>query len=328
VINVVTKSGANQMHGSGFEFYRNEAMDARNFFATNGPKPLFRQNQFGGSLGGRIVADRTFFFADYAGLRVRQGQTYTTTVPTLAMRQGDFSGLAPIFDPLTGLPFPNNVIPADRLDPAALALTKLYPTPLTSALANNFNYSPTRTQNDDSFDVRIDHRFDNRNILFGRYSYNNTTTFVPDALPPINGITPGGLGNTVFPGTSHQKPQASQANFDRVFSAALVMEVKGGFSRYDAKTLHSNYGVDASRRMGIPGINFDGDSDSSGLSRITIAGFTELGDAGFIPLIIKNDVWQGTTGEGPAGGPPPIGPVVSDSPWARSRAGCAGACRV
>src|SRR6267378_43259 len=78
VINVVTKSGANQMHGSAFEFYRNEAMDARNFFATNGPKPLFRQNQFGGSLGGRIVADRTFFFADYAGLRVRQGQTYTT----------------------------------------------------------------------------------------------------------------------------------------------------------------------------------------------------------------------------------------------------------
>src|SRR5438132_3535999 len=119
VINVVTKSGGNQMHGSGFEFYRNEAMDARNFFATNGPKPLFRQNQFGGSLGGRIAADRTFFFADYAGLRVRQGQTYTTTVPTLAMRQGDFSGLAPIFDPLTGLPFPNNIIPANRLDPAA-----------------------------------------------------------------------------------------------------------------------------------------------------------------------------------------------------------------
>ena len=294
VINVVTKSGTNQMHGSAFEFYRNEAMDARNFFATSGPKPVFKQNQFGGSLGGPIVTDRTFFFADYAGLRVQQGQTYTTTVPTLAMRQGDFSGLAPIFDPLTGRPFPNNRIPLDRMDSAAVALTRLYPLPLNSGLANNFNYSPTRTQRDDSFDIRLDHRFDNDNVLFARYSYNNTTTFVPDALPPIDGITPGGLGNTVFPGSSYQKPQAAQVNFDHVFSPSLVMEVKGGFSRYDAETLHSNFGLNVSRQMGIPGINVDGDGDSSGLSRLTIAGFTELGDAGFIPLIIKNDLWQGT----------------------------------
>jgi outer membrane receptor protein involved in Fe transport len=295
VINVVTKSGSNQMHGSAFEFYRNEAMDERNFFASIGPKPVFRQNQFGGSAGGPIVRDRTFFFADYAGLRVKQGQTYTRTVPTMAMRQGDFSGLAPIFDPRTGLPFADNRIPLDRLDPAAMALTRLYPLPTSNALANNFTYSPTRTQNDDSFDVRLDHQLDAGNVLFARYSYNNTTTFVPDALPPIDGITPGGLGNTVFPGTSYQKPQAAQVNFDHVFSPSLVMEAKGGFSRYDAQTLHSNYGLNVSRQMGIPGVNVDGDTDSSGLSRLTIAGFTELGDAGFIPLIIKNDVWQGTT---------------------------------
>ncbi len=292
VINVVTKGGSNQLHGSAFEFYRNEAMDARNFFAPSGPKPVFKQNQYGGSIGGPIVKDRTFFFADYAGLRVQQGQTYNSTVPTLAMRQGDFSGLAPIFDPLTGQPFANNRIPAGRLDPAAVALTNLYPLPTNNALANNFTYSPTRTQDDDSFDVRLDHRFDDRHVLFARYSYNNTTTFVPDALPPINGITPGGLGNTVFPGTSHQKPQAAQVNFDHVFSPALVMETKAGFSRYDAETLHSNYGLNVSSQMGIPGVNVEGDTDSSGLSRLTIAGFTELGDAGFIPLIIKNDVWQ------------------------------------
>lgn len=295
VINVVTKSGSNQVHGSAFEFYRNEAMDARNFFATTGPKPEFKLHQFGGSLGGPILTNHTFFFADYAGLRLRQGNTYTSTVPTTAMRRGDFSGLAMIFDPRTGAPFPNNIIPADRMDPAALALTTLYPLPVTSALANNFNYSPTKTQEDDSFDIRLDHRFNDRNILFARYSYNNTTTFLPDALPPIDGITPGGLGNTIFPGTSRQKPQAAQVNFDRVFSPTLVMEAKGGFARYDAKTLHSNYGLDVSRQMGIPGINVDGDLDSSGLSRITISGFTELGDAGFIPLIIANDLWQGLT---------------------------------
>lgn len=293
VINVVTKSGTNQLHGSAFEFYRNEAFDARNFFAVSGPKPEFKLHQFGGSLGGRIVADKSFFFVDYAGLRLRQGNTYTSTVPTLGMRRGDFSGLAPIFDPLTGAPFPNNQIPASRMDRAAMALTNLFPIPANAALANNFTYSPTKTQRDDSFDIRVDHRFDNNNVLFGRYSYNNTTTVLPDSLPPVDGVTPGGLGNTIFPGTSRQKPQAAQVNFDHVLSPKLVLEAKGGFSRYDAGTLTSNYGLNVSQQIGIPGINIDGDLDSSGLSRITIAGFTELGDAGFIPLIIANDLWQG-----------------------------------
>ena len=293
VINVVTKSGTNQLHGSAFEFYRNEALDARNFFAALGPKPEFKLHQFGGSLGGRIIADKSFFFVDYAGLRLRQGNTYTSTVPTLGMRRGDFSGLAPIFDPLTGAPFPNNQIPAGRMDRAAVALTNLFPVPANNALASNFTYSPTKTQHDDSFDIRVDHRLDNNNVLFSRYSYNNTTTFLPDSLPPVDGITPGGLGNTIFPGTSKQKAQAAQVNFDHVFSSRLVLEAKGGFSRYDAGTLTSNYGRNVSQQMGIPGINVDGDLDSSGLSRIQIAGFTELGDAGFIPLIIANDLWQG-----------------------------------
>src|SRR4030095_203991 len=173
------------------------------------------------------------------------------------MRRGDFSGLATIYDPLTGAPFPGNQIPANRMDPAAVALTGLFPVPTTSALANNFVYSPTKTQNDDSFDVRIDHRFDNDNVLFGRYSYNNTTTVLPDSLPKVNGITPGGLGNTIFPGTSKQKPQAAQVNFDHVFSPSLVMEAKSGFSRYDAGTLTSNYGRNVSQQMGIPGINVE-----------------------------------------------------------------------
>ena len=124
-------------------------------------------------------------------------------------------------------------------------------------------------------------------------AYNNTTTFLPDSLPPVDGITPGGLGNTIFPGTSKQKAQAAQVNFDHIFASSLVFEAKGGFSRYDAATLTSNYGLNVSQQMGIPGINVDGDLDSSGLSRILIAGFTELGDAGFIPLIIANDLWQG-----------------------------------
>ena len=167
----------------------------------------------------------------------------------------------------------------------------LWPEPTSASATNNFVYAPVKTQDDDSFDIRLDHRFNTENALFARYSYNNARTFFPDSLPPVNGITPGGLGNTVFPGTSKQKPQAIQLNFDRVFSPKFIMEIKGGFSRYDAATNHSNFGINASEQMGIPGINID--DDSSGLSRIIVAPFVDLGDAGFIPLVIVNDLIQG-----------------------------------
>lgn len=101
VVNVLTKSGTNQFRGTSYLFYRNETLDAANYFARNGEKPAFDLKQYGGSLGGPIAANRTFFFGDYAGLRVDEGQTLTNTVPTAAMRAGDFSGVAPIYDPLT-----------------------------------------------------------------------------------------------------------------------------------------------------------------------------------------------------------------------------------
>ena len=114
VVNLQIKSGTNVMHGSGFEFHRNDAFDANNFFNNRAgrAKPDFTQNQFGGSLGGAIFRDRTFFFTDYQGHRERLGQTFLSTVPSLAMRSGNFSELnRVIYDPVTGQPFPGNVIP-------------------------------------------------------------------------------------------------------------------------------------------------------------------------------------------------------------------------
>jgi outer membrane receptor protein involved in Fe transport len=299
VINLITKSGTNNYHGSLFEFFRNERLDARNFFATSGAKPEFKQNQYGGSIGGPISNNKTFFFGDYAGLRLRQAQTYTSTVPTLAMRNGDFSAVGPIFDPLSTRVDPTNpsgfvrdrfagdVIPAGRVDPAALRLLNLYPLPTNGNSANNFVYSPTRTQTDDSFDVRIDHRASTRDLVFGRYSFNNTTTNLPDALPIVDGIAPGGLLNTAFAGESKQKAQAAQVNWNRTFSANLLFEAKAGYLRYAADTLTSNYGINAADQVGIPGINVD--ADSSGLPQITMPGFASLGDAGFIPLRNRNN---------------------------------------
>ena len=127
-VQMTTKSGTNQFHGSAYEFLRNDALDARNFFAAT--KPVLRYNQFGASLGGPIKKDRTFFFANYEGIRNNRQSTILASVPTAAERQGDFSALATVVrDPATGIPFPNNIIPPGRLDPVGAAIAALYPRP-------------------------------------------------------------------------------------------------------------------------------------------------------------------------------------------------------
>src|ERR1035437_4492827 len=129
VINLVTKAGSDGFHGSLYQFFRNEKLDAKNFFAGPGATPAFKQNQFGGSLGGPIKKGNTFFFGDYEGMRLRQGITYTSSVPTLAMRQGNFAGVSTIYDPLTRTPYPNNQVPISAMDPASVKAVNLFPTP-------------------------------------------------------------------------------------------------------------------------------------------------------------------------------------------------------
>ena len=136
VVNIQIKSGSNAFHGSAYEFNRNDAFDANNFFNNRAgrAKPDFKQNQFGGTLGGPIDKNKTFFFGDYQGLRINAGQTYLSTVPTLKMRNGDFSEINRlIYDPQTGQPFPGNIIPRNRFDPAsANVFAQLYPEPNTA----------------------------------------------------------------------------------------------------------------------------------------------------------------------------------------------------
>ena len=132
VINILTKSGTNAFHGSGYEFYRNDRFDERDYFAT--VDPILNQHQFGGSIGGPVVSNRTFFFADYERLNSTSGQVNNLTIPTLKMRQGDFSEISgQIFDPFTSprVAFPNNQIPANRIDPIAARYLALYPAPTT-----------------------------------------------------------------------------------------------------------------------------------------------------------------------------------------------------
>src|SRR5262249_55469951 len=155
VVNLTMKSGANQMHGTVFEFFRDEHLNARNFFqSTNPVKPEYGRNQFGGTLGGPLAQNRTFFYADYQGQRQTIGRTVTSTVPTLLQRQGIFTeaigGRVPvIYDPATTVgsirqPFPNNSIPVARFDTVAASLLQRYPLPTSSGTANNYR----RTENE------------------------------------------------------------------------------------------------------------------------------------------------------------------------------------
>ena len=289
VINLVTKSGADQFHGSLFEFFRNEHLDAKNFFARQGPTPAFKQNQFGGSVGGPIKKDNTFFFGDYEGLRVRQGLTFTSSVPSMAMRQGNFAGQSTIYDPMTRIPYPNNQIPASAMDPAALKIVNLYPAPQTPGLVNNFTMSPNKQDREDKFDGRVDHQFGTRDTVFGRYSFNDANVYTPGALPAVGDIQAVGV-NGGYPGSALLRAQQAAANYVHTFSPTLILEQRLSYSRFANNVLPANYGNNVMNELGVPGINID--ADSSGMSTIGVSGFQTIGDSGSIPIIDYNNIYQ------------------------------------
>ena len=176
VINVVSKRGSNAFHSTLFEFLRNDALDARNFFSTT-VDPLER-NQFGFVAGGPIVLpglyngkDKLFGMVSYEGTRRRQSVTTTTLVPTLKERAGDFSGLAAtIVDPFTKIPFPGNVIPADRINRVGAALVDLYPAPNNADPSRNYIGHPRGVSDNDVLAARIDYQAGRRDAIWGRFT--------------------------------------------------------------------------------------------------------------------------------------------------------------
>jgi hypothetical protein len=175
-VNLILKTGSNDFHGSAFEFHRNAALDARNFFApASEPKPKYIRNQFGGAFGGPIKHDRTFFFVDYEGTRSREGITRITNVPTALERAGNFS--QSVFgiptNPFTGMPFDNGIIPDFFINPVGRAIANLYPLPNRNVPFQNFVSSPILRDDNDSFDARVDHKLTDRADLTFRYSFGD-----------------------------------------------------------------------------------------------------------------------------------------------------------
>ncbi|HET9569082.1 MAG TPA: carboxypeptidase-like regulatory domain-containing protein, partial [Vicinamibacterales bacterium] len=199
LINVATRAGANSVRGSLFEFFRHDQFDAHNFFdPKDQPVPPLRQNQFGGALGGPVVRDRSFFFLSYEGQRARRSLTRTFSVPTEAVRGGDFSGSGTICDPLTittsgaCTPFANNRIPIGRLDPLAVTFLEQVPLPTSNAALQNLTSIEQQAKDMDQFSLRLDHRFDSGDQLFARVS-----TFDADEVQPFGSSS---LQETLVPG--------------------------------------------------------------------------------------------------------------------------------
>jgi hypothetical protein len=229
VVNLTTKSGTNALSGTLFGFLRHEALNARNYFATvAAAKPQFRRSQVGAVIGGPVVRNSTFFFADYQGQRQKIKRPTISTVPTMLQRQGIFTesiaGRVPaIYDPITRLPFSNNTIPADRLDPVALSLLSRYPLPTSSAAANNFRRTAHEINDQDQFDIRVDHHsYDRRGHLFARFS-SFTDSFEPvTPLPDGSGAIPG------TPGPQRTRARGLALGYTRLLSNNLHADLRAG----------------------------------------------------------------------------------------------------
>lgn len=225
VINTTIKSGTNEYHGSGFEFLRNDNLDARETFAPT--RQEFRRNQFGGTFGGPILKDKLFAFGDYQGLRqFLPLQVDRASVPTARMRMGDFSELLPttiIRDPLTGLPFAGNIIPADRINPVGRAYLNAFPLPNAPGLRQNYITQRTQIQEFNDFDVRVDWNIRTNDQLFGRFSYGQDNSITSSRLPEL----PAGFGS----GTNFNRTRSLAIGETHTFGPNVINELRLGYIR-------------------------------------------------------------------------------------------------
>jgi hypothetical protein len=295
VVNLQIKSGTNAFRGSGFEFHRNDAFDANNFFnnKNNRAKPDFKQNQFGGTLGGPVLHDKTFFFGSYQGHRESQGQTFLSTVPSDAMRRGDFSELSRIiYDPQTGQPFAGNIIPTERIDNVARnILTQLYPTANTAGARqtngqtiNNYLINPIKERQDNQADFKFDHNLTSSNRFFVRYSYQKTHRLQPATLPH------GDAGATFGAGDGNIKAQSLAFNDTQTLSANWLNEFRFGWSSIKFLMTPIDYGTNPASAVGLPNINLN--QATSAMTQLAFQNIRNLGANSNQPLITNQNDFQ------------------------------------
>jgi hypothetical protein len=285
VINIITKSGTNNFHGSAYEYFRNDVLNAFPFqFGAHNPKPKLRQNQFGGSIGGPIIHDKLFFFGDYEGLRQIQGSAPTLSqVPTLAQYTALRSN-------------PTSLADGAPVDPVGLQYALLYPAPnapSNTTTSGAFVSSPVVVRNSDTADGRVDVQLSQKNLLYGRYSYNRTPVQFPGLLPIVNqaglNIAPGGAIFNFY-GNAQDNAQNAQINYVHTFNSNLLLALGFGYTRINNQSFPLNYGEPVNTAFGQPNVNLD--VNTSGLSPVTVQNLADLGDGSFIPIKDVDNTFQ------------------------------------
>jgi Carboxypeptidase regulatory-like domain/TonB dependent receptor len=317
ILNAAIKSGTNRFHGDMYEFIRNEKLDARNPFDAFGRQP-YKQNQFGATLGGPIVKNRTFFFGDYEGLRIRQATPFLELIPTPAMISGDFSSFldssavtgtdcagkptyaGEIFNTrltqasassptgFCGVPVggynssgqPTNIFPT--VDPLAAALSKYWPTPNANVAGNNFLSDPHRQESRNNFDVRIDHKISDTDNAFGRFSYENQPSFIP---PPFNNLLDGG---GFFDGNEDNSYRSLALSEVHLFKPNLINEFRLGYNRINSHRYQINANENVSAQLNFPNVPYG--PNNGGLPNITFGdGTAGIGSSTYLPSIEKQN---------------------------------------
>ncbi|MGH9853524.1 MAG: hypothetical protein ACREBD_27095, partial [Blastocatellia bacterium] len=291
-----TKSGTNQFHGTAYEFLRNQALDARNFFLRLRPDekaPSFKRNLFGGSFGGPIINDKTFFFVSYEGLRLRQSVTSLATTPTVAMVNGDFRGLpVRVVNPFTGRDFATpNVIDPALISPIGQALAKFYPAPTTVTAAgqlpsNNYNFSATRREDYNQISSRFDHALSSKDSLYGTYNYYDNPAFEPSNALCGTRVLPGFGCNT---GLTTQLIGIVETH---TFTSNLTNEIRVGFNRLRQPRIQEDDNVNFVSQFKIPGTFFSETPFNGGVPQVVITGFSTIGGATNLPQDRRDNTYQ------------------------------------
>ncbi|MCC7124323.1 MAG: TonB-dependent receptor [Acidobacteria bacterium] len=281
VVNVVTKSGSNTFTGALWEFNRDDALQARNYFAPQDQaKPVLKQNQFGGAVGGPLVRNRLFGFGYYEGYRNDSGTTTNVVVPSAAQRRGDFSAsTTPIRDPLTGQPFPGNVIPAERISPVAARLLEEF-VPLPNSPGNRYIVSPTINDDRDQFGGRVDLQLSGTQSLLLRYMRSDTKRLTPRVIAATDQIATATL-------------QDVMASHNYIISSNVINQARFSINRISAKPAvtsglsPTSYGINlANTNPAAPGL------PSFAVTGFFGGGAAALGD-GQQPFVNRvNHVWQ------------------------------------
>lgn len=279
---VTTKSGTNRVFGTAYDYLRNERFDERTFFAKrqNLAKPSNDQNQFGLNLGGPILRNRAFFFGDVEATRITQGVLRTGRVPTADERNGVFTGA--VRDPLTGANFPNNTIPANRIDPFARALLALVPAPNASG-TNNFIRQPNVEDNGERYLLRTDFKPGASDTLFVRYIFADRTRFVPGFF---GGVVDG--TSTSAWGRNFLKSHSTVAGWTKVFGAALVNEARVSWARGISDGQQDPFGQAGPQIPGVP----NDSAVAGGVVGVDISGLIRIGSPNFMPKYQHTDQVQ------------------------------------